>query len=114
MLDQAPLQLNREKIKGREDGERGGGGRLLEGGDYFEHFALRRRLFERRLLFEDCFASESWLSIIILSHSNWPEGYIMVRRDRAGSPIDGGVAIICRNDWKVKALNVTDSLEFES
>ena len=25
-----------------------------------------------------------------------------------------GVAIICRNDWNVKALNVTDSLEFES
>ena len=51
---------------------------------------------------------------IILSHSNCPEGYVMVRKDRAGSPIGGGVAIICRNDWKVKALNVTDSLEFES
>ena len=54
------------------------------------------------------------MSIIIFSHSNWPEGYIMVRKDRAGSPIGGGVAIICRNDWKGKALNVTDSLEFES
>ena len=92
MLDQAPLQLDREGIKARENGERGGDGRLLE----------------------DCFVSESWLSMIILSHSNWPEGYIMVRKDRAGSPIGGGVAIICRNDWKVKALNVTDSLEFES
>ena len=114
MLDQAPLRLDREGIKAREDGERGGGGRLLEGGDYFKHFGLRRRLFERRLLFGDCFVSESWLSMIILSHSNCPEGYIMVRKDRAGSPIGGGVAIICRNDWKVKALNVTDSLEFES
>ena len=114
MLDQASLQLDREGIKAREDGERGGGGRLLEGGDYFKHFGLRRRLFEGRLLFEDCFVSESWLSIIILSHSNWPEGYIMVRKDRAGSPIGGGVVIICRNDWKGKALNVTDSLEFES
>ena len=38
----------------------------------------------------------------------------MVRKDRAGSPIGGGVAIICRNDWKGKALNVTDSLEYES
>ena len=54
------------------------------------------------------------MSMIILSHSNCPEGYIMVRKDRAGSPIGGGVAIICRKDWKVKALNVTDSLEFES
>ena len=80
----------------------------MEGGDYFKHFGLRKRLFE------DCFVSESWLSVIIFSHSNWPEGYIMVRKDRAGSPIGGGVAIICRNDWKVKALNVTDSLEFES
>ena len=114
MLDQAPLQLDREGIKAREDGERGGGGRLLEGGDYFKHFGLRRRLFEGRLLFEDCFVSESWLSMIISSHSNWPEGLIMVRKDQAGSPIGGGVAIICRNDWKGKALNVTDSLEFES
>ena len=107
MLDQAPLHLDRERIKGREDGERGGAERLLEGGDYFKHFGLRRRLFE------DCFVSESWLSMIIFSHSNCPEGYIMVRKDRAGSPI-GCVSIICRNDWKRKALNVTDSLEFES
>ena len=97
-LDQAPLQLDREGMKAREDGEMGGGWRLLKG----------------RLLLEDCFVSESWLSMIILSHSNCPEGYIMVRKDRAGSPIGGSVAIICRNDWKVKALNVTDSLEFES
>ena len=38
----------------------------------------------------------------------------MVSKDRAGSRIGGVVAIICRNDWKVKALNVTDILEFES
>ena len=38
----------------------------------------------------------------------------MVRKDRAGSPIGGGVAIICRNDWKGKTLDATDSLEFES
>ena len=82
--------------------------------DYFKHFSLRRQLFEGRLLFEDCFVSESWLSMIIPSHSNCQEGYVMVRKDRAGSPIGGGVAIICRNDWKVKALNVTGSLEFES
>ena len=85
----------------------------MEGGDYFKHFGLRRRLFEGRLLFEDCFVSESSLSMLIFSHSNWSEGYIMVRQDRAGSPIGGGVAIICRNDWKGKALNVTDSVECE-
>ena len=38
----------------------------------------------------------------------------MVSKDRAGSPIGGGVVIISRKDWKGKALNVTDSLEFES
>ena len=38
----------------------------------------------------------------------------MVSKDRAGSPIGGGVVIICRKDWKGKALNITDSLEFES
>ena len=42
----------------------------------------------------------------------------MVRKDRAGSRIGCGVAIILYCillfDWKVKALNVTDSLEFES
>ena len=54
------------------------------------------------------------MSMIILSHSNWREGFIMVRKDGAGSPIGGGVAIICPNDLKGKGLNVTDSLEFES
>ena len=44
LLDQAPLQLDREGIKAREDGERGGGGRLLEAGDYFKHFGLRLSL----------------------------------------------------------------------
>ena len=73
-----------------------------------------RRSIDGRLLFEDCLVSESWLSMIILSHSNCPGGYFMVRKDRAGSRIGGGVAIICRNDWKGKALNVTDSLESES
>ena len=37
----------------------------------------------------------------------------MVRKDRAGSRTCGGVAINCRNDWKVKVLNVTDRLVFE-
>ena len=54
------------------------------------------------------------MSMIILSHLNCPEGYVMVSKDRAGSPIGGGVALLCQNDLKGKALNVTDSLEFES
>ena len=47
-----------------------------------------------RLLFEDCFVSESWLSMIILSHLNYPEGYVTVSKDRASSRIGGGVAMI--------------------
>ena len=45
LLDQIQLQLDREGIKEREDGESGGGGggggRLFKGGDYFEYFHQR-------------------------------------------------------------------------
>ena len=62
MLDQTPIQLEKEGIKEREDGEMGGFGRLLEGGEYFHYFPLRgegggvvrgRRLIEGQLLFEE-------------------------------------------------------------
>ena len=42
-LDQIPLQLNREGIKERDDGERGGVGAILRG----------RRVIEGQLLFEE-------------------------------------------------------------
>ena len=66
MLDPIQLQLDREGIKEREDGESNGGGeggeggwRLFEGGDYFKYFHQRgaiirgRWLIERQLLFEE-------------------------------------------------------------
>ena len=42
-LDHIALQLNREGIKGREDGERGGGGGvgLFERGNEFRYFRQR-------------------------------------------------------------------------
>ena len=46
MLNLVALQLDRDGKKGREDGERGGEGRLFEGCDYFKHFLKRGRLFE--------------------------------------------------------------------
>ena len=46
MLNLVALQIDRDGKKGREDGERGGEGRLFEGGDYFKHFRKRGRLFE--------------------------------------------------------------------
>ena len=48
MLDQIPLQLDREWIKEREDGERGWG----EGGDYFKYFHQRRAIIQGRRLIE--------------------------------------------------------------
>ena len=45
MLDQIPLQLDRQGIKERENDETGGGGlggRLFEGDDYFKYFYQRR------------------------------------------------------------------------
>ena len=43
LLDQIPLQLDREGIKERENDETGWvGGRLFEGDDYFKYFYQRR------------------------------------------------------------------------
>ena len=85
LIDQAPSQL-----------DRGGGGiknrRWREGWRWA--ITEGRRFIEGRLLFEDCFVSESWLSMTILSHLNCPEGYVMVSKDRAGLRIGGGVAMI--------------------
>ena len=59
MLDQTPLQLDGEGIKERGDGERGSGGRLFEGGDYFKYIRLKgaiipgRQLIEGQLLFKE-------------------------------------------------------------
>ena len=48
-----------------------------------------------------CFVSESWMHKEILCHSICPDGYVMVHKDRAGERAGGGVAVICRNDWKI-------------
>ena len=45
LLDHIALQLDKEGIKGREDGETSGGGRLFEEGDYFNIFIKGGRLF---------------------------------------------------------------------
>ena len=38
----------------------------------------------------------------------------MVRKDRAGSRIGGGVAVICRNDWRIQTLELKESFESEA
>ena len=47
----------------------------------------------------------------IPSHLVCPSGYILLRKDRAGTRNGGGVAIICRSDWQVKCLFASDSFE---
>ena len=61
-----------------------------------------------------CFVSESWLNKKILSHLICPDGYVMVRKDRNGIRAGGGVAVICRKDWKIKATNANGQFEFET
>ena len=61
-----------------------------------------------------CFVSESWIHKKILSHSICPDGYMMVRKGRAGERSGGGVAVICRNDWKIKPLNVKEHFDSET
>lgn len=61
-----------------------------------------------------CFVSESWMHKQIMSHSICPDGYVMVRKDRAGERAGGGVAVICRNDWEIKPLNVKEDFDSET
>ena len=58
-----------------------------------------------------CFVSETWLNNRIPSHLVCPNGYILLRKDRAGTRSGGGVAIICRSDWQIKCLFASDSFE---
>ena len=53
LLDQILLQLDREGIKERENGEmggEGGGGRLLEEGDYFKYFPSKGGDYSREAI----------------------------------------------------------------
>ena len=61
-----------------------------------------------------CFVSESWLNKKILSHLICPDGYVMVRKDQNGIRAGGGAAVICRKDWKIKAINANGQFEFET
>lgn len=60
-----------------------------------------------------CFVSETWLHNKIPSHLVCPEDYIIVRKDRPGGRIGGGVAILCRHDWKISILNPEEN-DFEN
>ena len=51
-LDKIPLQLDKGGIKEREDGKRGRGGGLFEGGDYFKNYDQRGAIIWGRWLFK--------------------------------------------------------------
>ena len=59
-----------------------------------------------------CFVSETWLNPNIPTHLVCPQGYVMVRKDRPDSHAGGGVAILCRNDWKITVFN--NNMPFET
>ena len=41
----------------------------------------------------------------------YPNGYILLTKERAGTRNAGGVAVICRSDWQIKCLFASDSFE---
>ena len=45
-----------------------------------------------------CFVSETWLHKNVPTSMVCAEGYLMIRKDRGGLRIGGGVAVIYRND----------------
>ena len=54
-----------------------------------------------------CFVCETWLWLNYKISSNLvcPSNYFIVRKDRGDVRNGGGIAIICREDWKCKLLN---------
>ncbi len=57
-----------------------------------------------------CFISETWLKGRILSSLICPDGYILVRKDRSDERLGGGVAILCRNNWKINNLDFNNTV----
>ena len=51
-----------------------------------------------------CIITETWLKPAIPSHLVCPNGFSMIRKDRENRQ-GGGVAVICRNDWKLERLH---------
>ena len=50
-----------------------------------------------------CIVSEIWLNSRVSSYLVCPDGYSILRKDR-GNQRTGGVALIFRDDWKIKRL----------
>jgi hypothetical protein len=58
-----------------------------------------------------CWISETWLNHSVCDSLICPPGYSILRKDRTNRR-GGGVAMICRNDWKMESLpNLTNDFE---
>jgi hypothetical protein len=58
-----------------------------------------------------CCISETWLNHSVCNSLICPAGYSFLRKDRTNR-CGGGVAMICRNDWKMESLaNRTNDFE---
>ena len=55
-----------------------------------------------------CFISETWLNSNVPSNLICPDGYALIRKDRLDARPGGGVAILCRKDWKIDKLDYND------
>ena len=51
-----------------------------------------------------CIITETWLKPAIPSHLVCPNGFSIICKDRENRQV-GGVAVICRNDWKLERLH---------
>ena len=56
-----------------------------------------------------CFISETWLHSAISSSLICPPGYSIFRKDRQNSR-GGGVAILCRNDWRMEIIPEAENI----
>ncbi len=58
-----------------------------------------------------CCISETWLNHTVSNSQVCPSGYSILRKDRTNRR-GGGVAIMCRNDWKMEPLlNLSNNFE---
>ena len=71
--------------------------------------ALHAELHSKNI--DICFISETLLTARVSSNLVCSNGYTMLRKDRSDSRTGGGVAIVCRNDWKISQINYENNLE---
>ena len=55
-----------------------------------------------------CCISETWVKYAVPNHLIFPSGFYILRKDRTNR-LGGGVAIICRNDWKMQEMSDFDN-----